>query len=77
MKPSKRGELEITDLNNALIKKNKLKYSKLEGGQCGCAGSFDDLIRTSELVKIIENRSGFEIANLNEIEKNFYEKKKT
>ena len=39
------------------------------------AGSFDDLIRTSELVKIIENRSGFEIANLNEIEKNFMKKK--
>ena len=36
---------------------------------------FDDLIRTSELVKIIENRSGFEVANLNEVEKIFMKKK--
>ena len=35
MKPSKRGELEITDLNNALIKKINSSILHLEGGQCG------------------------------------------
>ena len=71
--PSKRGELEITDLNNILIKKNILEFIHLGRGSIWLdTGTFDDLLRASEFVKIIEDRSGFEIANLKEIEKNFY-----
>ncbi len=71
LKPSKRGELEITDLNNELIKQNSLDIVKLGRGSVWLdAGSPDDLLYTSEFVKIIEERSGFEIANLKEINKN-------
>ena len=72
LKPSKRGELEITDLNNELIKKNELEIMELGRGSVWLdAGSPDDLLSASEFVKIIENRSGFEIANLHEINKIF------
>ena len=74
MKPSKRGELEVTDLNNILINKGSLEYYNLGRGSVWLdAGTFDDLLKTSEFVKIIQDRSGFEIADLREIEKNFYE----
>ena len=70
--PSKRGELEITDLNNELIKQNSLEVIELGRGSVWLdAGSPDDLLSTSEFVRIIEDRSGFEIANLSEINKNF------
>tara|TARA_B110000037_G_C16984691_1_gene450545 strand:- start:24 stop:800 length:777 start_codon:yes stop_codon:yes gene_type:complete len=73
LNPSKRGELEITDLNNELIRKNKLEIMELGRGSVWLdAGSPDDLLGASEFVKIIENRSGFEIANLHEINKNSY-----
>ncbi len=72
LKPSKRGELEITDLNNELIKQNKLEIIELGRGSIWLdAGSPDDLLNASEFVRILENRSGFEIANLDEINKNF------
>jgi len=72
LKPSKRGELEITDLNNELIKQNSLEVVELGRGSVWLdAGSPDDLLSTSEFVRIIEDRSGFEIANLPEISKNF------
>ena len=72
MKPSRRGELEVTDLNNILIKKKNLDYYNLGRGSVWLdAGSFDDLLKASEFVKILQDRSGFEIADLNEIEKNY------
>lgn len=73
MKPSKRGELEITDLNNELIKQNKLEIMQLGRGSIWLdAGTPDELLNASEFVKILENRSGYEIANLEEISKKFY-----
>lgn len=72
MKPSKRGELEVSDLNNILIKKKILDFHTLGRGTVWLdAGTFDDLLKTSEFVKIIQDRSGFEIADLPEIEKNY------
>jgi glucose-1-phosphate thymidylyltransferase len=72
MKPSSRGELEITDLNNFLIKKNILENMELGRGSVWLdAGTPDDLLYASEFVKIIENRSGYEIANLSEISDKF------
>ncbi len=72
LKPSKRGELEITDLNNKLIEQNKLELIELGRGSIWLdAGSPDDLLNASEFVRILENRSGFEIANLGEINKNY------
>ena len=50
LKPSDRGELEITDVNNSYIKNNKMAFSIVEGFWSD-AGTFESLFRTSELVK--------------------------
>lgn len=49
LKPSQRGELEITDVNNLYIKKNDLKFDILDGWWTDC-GTFDSLFRASSLV---------------------------
>ncbi len=49
LKPSARGELEITDVNNAYIAKGQLAYDILEGWWTD-AGTFDSLSRANELV---------------------------
>ncbi len=47
--PSKRGELEITDVNNAYIREGRMSFSFLEGWWTD-AGTFDSLMRASKLV---------------------------
>lgn len=49
LKPSRRGELEITDVNNAYIGKNQLAYDMLDGWWTD-AGTFESLTRAGELV---------------------------
>ncbi|MFA4981065.1 MAG: sugar phosphate nucleotidyltransferase [Candidatus Omnitrophota bacterium] len=49
LKPSGRGELEITDVNNAYLKKGELAYSVLEGWWTD-SGTFDSLLRANNLV---------------------------
>ncbi|MBI4974346.1 MAG: NTP transferase domain-containing protein [Candidatus Omnitrophica bacterium] len=49
LKPSKRGELEITDVNNAYLKKRELTYSILDGWWTD-SGTFDSLLRANNLV---------------------------
>ena len=49
LKPSQRGELEITDVNNMYIEKNQMTYSMLEGWWTD-AGTFNSLLRASNLV---------------------------
>jgi glucose-1-phosphate thymidylyltransferase len=49
LKPSGRGELEITDVNNAYIKRGELTYSVLNGWWTD-AGTFDSLLRANNLV---------------------------
>lgn len=49
LKPSKRGELEITDVNNAYIKKSELSYNILDGWWTD-AGTFESLLRANNLV---------------------------
>ncbi|MBN2097261.1 MAG: NTP transferase domain-containing protein [Candidatus Omnitrophica bacterium] len=48
LKPSARNELEITDVNNAYLKRNQLYYNKLDGWWTD-AGSFDSLLRANNL----------------------------
>ena len=50
LKPSGRGELEITDVNNAYIKKGMMQYAVLKG-YWSDAGTFDSLMRASILVQ--------------------------
>jgi len=55
LKPSGRGELEITDVNNAYIRSNDMSYSVLTGFWSD-AGTFDSLIHASELVRNLSKR---------------------
>ena len=68
LKPSKRGELEITDLLNKYKIKNKLYADYIgRGGAWLDTGSIEDFYKTSSFVSAIENRQGFKIACLEEI----------
>jgi glucose-1-phosphate thymidylyltransferase len=49
LKPSRRGELEITDVNNAYIREGTMRYSILEGWWTD-AGTFESLLRATNLV---------------------------
>ena len=71
LKPSKRKELEITDLLNKYKKKNKLYADYIgRGGAWLDTGSVEDFYKTSNFVSSIENQQGFKIACLEEISLN-------
>jgi len=68
LKPSKRKELEITDLLNKYKRINKLSADYIgRGGAWLDTGSIEDFYKTSVFVSSIENRQGFKIACLEEI----------
>ena len=71
MKPSTRNELEITDLNNYLLNENEAKIVKLGRGIVWYdAGTYDDLLKVSNLLESIEKRQGKMIGCLEEISLN-------
>ena len=71
LKPSKRGELEITDLLNFYRNKNQLSADFLgRGGAWLDTGTMDDYYKTISFVSAIENRQGLKIACLEEISLN-------
>tara|TARA_B100000965_G_scaffold158379_1_gene131997 strand:- start:1296 stop:2162 length:867 start_codon:yes stop_codon:yes gene_type:complete len=68
LKPSRRGELEITDLLNMYRKKHKLYADYIgRGGAWLDTGSIEDFYKTSAFVSAIENRQGFKISCIEEI----------
>ncbi len=68
LQPSKRNELEITDLLNKYKKKKKLKFELIgRGGTWLDTGNINDFYNTSNFVSTIENRQGLKIACLEEI----------
>jgi glucose-1-phosphate thymidylyltransferase len=68
LKPSERGELEITDVNKQYLKMNKLKVSMLGRGFTWLdSGTHDSLLEASHFVQTIEKNQGFKISCLEEI----------
>lgn len=68
IKPSKRGELEITDVNKVYLEKKKLKVEILGRGFAWLdTGTTDSLLKASEFVSTVQNLEGMQIACLEEI----------
>jgi glucose-1-phosphate thymidylyltransferase len=68
IKPSARGELEITDLNNAYLKLAQLKVFRLGRGYAWLdTGTPDSLLEAAEFIRTLENRVGLRVASPEEI----------
>lgn len=68
IKPSPRGEYEITDINRAYLEEGKLNVVTLGRGTAWLdTGTFDSLIRAQQFVQVIEERQGLKIGCIEEI----------
>lgn len=68
IRPSARGELEITDVNNMYLKKGNLQVSVFDRGVAWLdTGTFDSLMQACQFVQVIEKRQGLKVGAIEEI----------
>jgi glucose-1-phosphate thymidylyltransferase len=67
-KPSARGELEITELHNGYLRRDKLKVCIMDRGTVWMdPGNFSDVLKASQFMQVIEERQGLKIGCVEEI----------